>query len=256
MKKEAREIFFSQQIKAAPRIALPLFILLAALLHLSTIYLFNIVYQVPRVSKPRAAQVFFLLPGSSSSGQISSRLQAHDPAIFSPLKTIQAHRVSTPPDLYRSSQPPPLHLLPSEAAIVVRPPLLPVHETILPPSTLVSYKESSAVASSAPSQALRKTTVSFLNELAPRALMISSSVPPLPESVTTPLPPTTLRANVDAEGIPRHAIIVNSSGNADADEAATHWVMACRFAPATHETWGNLIILWGSAHDEELKSEN
>jgi hypothetical protein len=255
MNQEAHKFFFNQRVKAAPRIALPLFILLAALLHLSTIYLFNIVYQAPRVSKPRAAQVFFLLPGSSPSEQLGPWLQGHDPAIFSPLKTIQAHQTSASADLYRSSQPPPLHLLPAEAAIVVQPPRLPVHEAIAPPSPLVSFKAEAGSLASASSKTLQKTTVSFLNELAPRALMLSSSGPLLPESVTSPLLPTTLRANVDEEGVPRHAIVVNSSGNADADEAATHWLMMRRFAPAAHKTWGNLIVVWGNTHDEESKSE-
>ena len=79
-------------IKKTPRISLPLFILLAALLHVSTIFLFNIVYQAPLVHEPITAQVLFLLPGSQPSLQIAAWVQAHNPSIFSPIKTVNSVR--------------------------------------------------------------------------------------------------------------------------------------------------------------------
>lgn len=238
-----RDSLSGLRLKRAPSIALPLFILLAALLHLSAVYFFNIVYQVPRVSKPSTAQVFFLLPGSLSSEQLGPWLQGHDPAIFSPLKIIQLHHSSVPADLYHIAQPLPVHLLPLHKVMPVEPPSLPIHEAVLPPS---SFFSSANFMKKALPQQESKTTVSFLEGLAPRSLNLVSSTPILPEGIAIPFSPTIIRANVDAEGISRHAIIIQSSGDRAADEAATEWLMAQHFTPSTHETWGTVTVMWGS----------
>ncbi|MBX9743449.1 MAG: hypothetical protein K2W99_07940 [Chthoniobacterales bacterium] len=233
-------------IKKAPSLALPLFILVAALLHLSTIYLFNIVYQAPGVSKPSAGQVFFLQSGSAAYQELEPWLKENDPAVFSPLKTIQWHRNNTPFRCYRMTHLPPLHLLPPVETTPIEPPLLPVHEAVLPPKTLFSsphFLENSAHGSP---QKKGNTTVSFLEGLAPRALVLATLAPVLSQGITTTLAPTMLRANIDDAGIPRHVIVIQSSGNSVADETATAWLMKQRLAPSTHETWGSVLILWGN----------
>lgn len=231
----------NQLIKKAPRIALPLFILLAALLHLSTIYLFNIVYQVPHVSKPSTAQVFFLLPGSSASKQLVAWLQGNDPAIFSPLKTIQSYRSTLPATVYRAAQSSFLHSLPSEKPMSISPPELPLHETVLPEDALF-FTQQNTEKKILP-QSEDATKVSFLEGLESRVSKVS--MPLLLEGMAPPIYPTTLRVNVNAAGVPRHVIIAQSSGNSAADEVATTWMMRQRFAPSAHETWGKVIVSWG-----------
>lgn len=240
------DIFLNSKIKGAPSLALPFCIVVAALLHLSTIYLFNIVYQIPRVRKPSAAQVFFLQTESSASQQLGSWLQENDPAIFSPLKIIQHHRNNTPFHLGHTAPLPPFHLLPARKMVPVEPTSLPTQEAVLPPHLFFSLPPVWQKDSGVSLQKEKQTTVSFLESLAPRALALVDSAPVLPKGVNAPVAPTILRTNVDAAGVPRHAIVMRSSGSNVADEAATAWLMRQHFAPSTHETWGTLLVLWGS----------
>ncbi|MFI0347935.1 MAG: hypothetical protein ACH346_04060 [Chthoniobacterales bacterium] len=243
-------LLFQWPIKKTPRISLPLCILLAALLHISAIYLFDIVYQAPHVNKPVTAQVLFLLPGSPISQQFSIWLQANDSSIFSPLKTTEAARPKISPHIYQPRQLPlPLRSLPPLEHEPMAPPSLPVNESALPSTTFHVSDTKLLSSEKTPPTSTSVTTIRLLENLASRApaSSISLGYPQLPNSITTPLPPTELTINIDTMGIPRHAIIIQSSGNADADEAATHWLMTRRFAPATEETWGNLLVLWGKA---------
>lgn len=237
-----------RRVKSAPSLALPVFIVIAALLHLSTIYLFNIIYQAPHVSKPTAAQVFFLQSGSAAYQQLIPWLKENDPAIFSPLKTIQHYRNNTSFRIDHAFSSPPLHLLPPIKPVLVEPPPLPVHEAVLPSQRF--FSSSPVLKNRSPSSFKEEnpTSVSFLEGLAPRALSLATLSPTLSKGMAIPLAPTMLRANVDAAGTPRHVIVIQSSGNNAADEVATEWLMKQRFAPSTHETWGTLLILWGSEH--------
>lgn len=238
-------LLFEWPLKTAPRLALPLFIFLAAFLHLSTIYLFNIAYEVPRGNKSMAAQVFFLLPTSTASQQLAPWLEANDPAIFSPLKIVQANRPKIPSSIYQLSQPAPvLRPLPPAEADKMDSLLPPAHEIVTP--SFFSSDHSSTEQTTALSIP-KITTVCLLDTLATRAPQPPAVLgyPSLPPTITTPLAPTLLKANVDAAGIPRHVMILQSSGNDTADEAATHWFMTTHFAPANEETWGTLLIFWG-----------
>lgn len=242
-------LLFEWPIKKAPRLALPLFILLAALFHLSTIYLFNIVYQPPHVSKPIAAQVYFLLPGSPSSQQLAPWLDANDPSIFSPLKTVQLTRPKIEAAIYEPLQPPaPLRTLPPREEKKLELPLPPTNETALPQNILLKKSSSSLtkLMRAAPEQE-QITVVELSGDLLQRAPIMPATLgyPELPSTIDAPLPPTKLTLNIDEMGIPRHVIVLHSSGNSAADEAATHWLMTRQFAPAAHETWGNLQVIWG-----------
>jgi hypothetical protein len=138
-------LLFEWPIKTAPRIALPLFIFLAALLHLSTVYFFNIVYEPPHVSKSTAAQIFFLVPNSLASQQLAPWLQANDPSIFSPLKTVQTNQPKIPASIYQLKQPPPtLHPLPSCEVEKMKSLLPPTDELVLPPTADVFQNATAA----------------------------------------------------------------------------------------------------------------
>ncbi len=230
-------------MKQAPRLALPFFILLAALFHLSTIYLFNIVYQPSHVSKPVPAQILFLLPNSSMSQQMSSWLRANDPSIFSPLKTVQQTRPPLSSSIYEPG-PVSLPLRPLPALEKKDPTdlLPPPDEITLPSSLLVDNTSSAPVVTPSIQQA---TTIQLLDPLSTRSAG-KLGTPSLPPEVNLPLPPTKLTLNIDAEGTPRHVIVAQSCGNPAADEAASRWAMSSHFASADHETWGNLLVVWGS----------
>jgi len=243
---------FEWPMKKTPTLALPFFILLAALFHLSTIYLFKIVYQPSHVSKPVPAQVLFLLPNSTLSQQISCWLKSNDPSIFSPLKTVQATRLPLPSSIYE----------PGPASLSLRPlPILqkdhatdflpPTNEAALP-SPRSRNTTSPTTTNSTPVQ--QNTTVQLSEPLSTR-LAAPLIAPSLPPEATLPLPPTTLTLNIDTEGIPRHVILSHSCGNTVADEAATRWAMNIRFAPADQETWGTLLVIWATSISHESKNQ-
>ena len=249
-------MLFEWPLKTSPRLSLPLFILLAALLHLSTIFIFNIVYQPTHVTKPIAAQILFLLPGSPASLQLSSWLQANDSSIFSPLKTAESVRRNVDPDIYQThhSVPLPLHPLPLQESQTIEPPL----PSASNPSVISS--ENTQPISDEPqteqgTQRKITTVVHFLNGLSERVPNHPFTPPLTPDSISTPLPPTELTLNIDAAGIPRHAIIFHSSGNPLADETATRWAMSQHFTPSSHDSWGHLLILWGKNRIPKINTE-
>ncbi|MBM3856608.1 MAG: hypothetical protein FJ390_01435 [Verrucomicrobia bacterium] len=239
----SRSTLFNSPIKNAPRLALPFFILLAALFHLSTIYLFKIVYAPSHLSKPVPAQVFFLAPNSPSSQQISCWLKSNDPSIFSPLKTIQAARLPIPSSIYD----------PKPASPALRP--LPISQKdlaadLLPPTdqaALPSFvsPNTTAIPAASIKPIQQKTTIQLSDPLSAR-IAGALGTPLLPSEATLPLPPTKLTLNIDAEGIPRHVIVSQSCGNAAADEVASRWAMTLSFTKTDHETWGTLLVIWGN----------
>ena len=238
---------FNSPIKQAPRLALSFFILLAALFHLSTIYLFKIVYTPSHVSKPVPAQVFFLAPSSPSSEQLSCWLKSNDPSIFSPLKTIQAARLPIPSSIY-DPKPAPLSLRP--LPISQKDPagdLLPPTDQAAMPSLLPRNTAPTPTGNITPTK--KNTTIQLSD---PLSIRISGSLgaPALPYEIPPSLPPTTLTLNINAEGIPRHVIVSKSCGNAVADEIASSWAMTLHFSKADDETWGTLLVLWGTNKED------
>lgn len=232
----------SDSLKQAPRLALPFFIFLAALLHFSTIYLFKIVYQPSHVSKPIPAQVLFLPPHSLSSEQMTHWLKSNDSSIFSPLKTIQAIRPTIPASLYE----------PEPAALPLHPlPPLPQKEesVLLPPTSEPSIPVLVPNATSPPptatSSAVQQATTIELPPPLSTRLLKTLSPPSLPPEASLPLPPTKLTLNIDPTGTPIHVFVSQSCGNQLVDEAASRWAMTLHFSPAADDTWGTLLLLWG-----------
>ncbi|MFZ4115444.1 MAG: hypothetical protein ACOYK6_01825 [Chthoniobacterales bacterium] len=243
------KLLFEWPIKTAPRIALPLFIVFAALLHLSTVYFFNIVYEPPHVSKSIAAQVFFLVPNSPASQQLAPWLQANDPAIFSPLKTVRTNQPKIPASIYQLNQPPPiLHPLPPHEAGKMQSLLPPIDELVLPSMPLSTWDGASIETTPSSSPINKTTTIRLLENSAERAPTPLSTLghPSLPSGINTPLHPTILTVNIDPSGIPHHVLMTQSSGNEAADESAIHWLITRHFVPAAKETWGRVLIFWGT----------
>lgn len=247
-------LLFNWPTKKGPRLVLPLCILLAAILHLSTIYLFHIVYQPPHVSKPVAAEALFLIPGSTQENQITAWLEANDSSIFSPLRVTERVRPTISSDIYIPHKPSlPLRPLPSLNKETISPPLLPTKETVFPATPFLLSNNAVAIDPEKESSPPQKTRVHLLEQLASRKPLSSTPLgcPEIPKGIMTPLSPTELTVNITSSGIPQHVSILQSSGNTLADEAATHWLMSRRFAPASQETWGNLLILWGVENHSE-----
>lgn len=242
-------LLFEWPIKKAPRLALPLFILLALLLHLSTIYFFKIVYEPLNTRKITTAQVFFLLPNSPASQKLAPWLEANDPAIFSPLQTIQKNTPQVPKTIYQLSQPTPLlHSLPDCKDDPITPLLPPTDEFILPKTFLPPQNPASRKQPLTSTLISKTTKVYLLDNLAQRTLIPISNIdhPALSPHSSIPSQPTLLTVNIDSTGIVRHVIITQSSQDDAADETATHWLMKSHFAPTGEETWGKMLIYWGN----------
>jgi hypothetical protein len=58
--------------------------------------------------------------------------------------------------------------------------------------------------------------------------------------------PSLYQVGISPEGIPLHCVLLESSDDPASDEAARIWIMARRFQPAEAESWGRVLILWGS----------
>ena len=246
---DVTRLLFEWPIKKAPRLTLPLFIFLAVLFHLSAVYFFNIVYKPLRVRKITTAQVYFLIPKSQASQQIAPWLHANDPAIFSPLETIQKNEPKRSNAIYqRSPSIPVLHHLPPSKEETTAPLLTPTDECFLPRESLVLKDDfSRAQVLQSKSTLSRTTRIQLQANLAVRMPEPASVLghPILPLSSSIPAQPTLLTVNIDAMGIPHHVIITQSSYNEEADEVATHWLMTRHFAPANEATWGHILIFWG-----------
>ncbi len=236
-----KKLLFRWPMKRAPRVGLPFFILLAALLHLLGNYCFNIIYPSPQRAQVQAAEVFFLPAGSPMSKQLAPWIQANDPALFSPLKIVQAHRPKIPTSIYLPKQPLPLlHPLPSPKEETIESLLPPTNESTLLPSP-VSKNQSST-------PTLLPTSVQFSESITMYAPLLPSQLdhPNLPDGTQIPLHPTSLTLEIDASGLPLHAIIMQSSGSQAADEAARSWLLTRRFSPAQEEHWGRVLVYWGA----------
>jgi hypothetical protein len=186
--------------------------------------------------------VLFLLPHSASSLQLSSWLKANDPSIFSPLKTVQETRPPLASSIYEPGATAlPLRSLPKQEKKESTDLLPPANEPALP-SLLLQEKASMPAAATAPFE--QKTVVKLLDPLSTR-ISGTLGAPSLPAEAILPLPPTKLRLNIDTEGTPHHVILLQSCGHLAADEAASRWAMSSHFAPADHESWGDMLIIWG-----------
>lgn len=242
------QLLYDWPARKAPRLALPFFILLAAVVQAAGMILFSISYRTPGGEAPWSPQIYFLPPDSAAARQLAPWLAANDPAVFSPLHTAREALPAPPPLKYRPSYeepPPPLKPLPEESPVTVEPPPIPV-VGIAPrrvvPATSVARAEGS------PSSLLfPATVVRWQDELADRIQQSASAAETPPLARSSGSCPSLYQVAIGPEGVPRHCVLTESSGNPEDDEAGRVWIMGRRFEPANRITWGRALVLWGAA---------
>lgn len=253
---ELAQLLFEWPIRQAPRLTLPLCILLAAVAQTAIVVIFSISYESPSAKLALAPRFYFLPPDSASARQLGAWLDGNDPALFAPGRATASALPPPPPLKYRPSYeepPPPLLPLPERGGQQMEPPLppFPFSPSMIPgtESGGVLRKSSPSTASVAPhamSQvaAGAAPVVRWLDELETRRPVGTGGTPPShpPRMVATK--PSLYQVSVGTEGIPMHCILTDSSGNAEADEAGRIWIISCRFQPAGIPSWGRVLILW------------
>ena len=260
---ELAQLLFEWPIKQAPRLALPLFILLAAVMQASVIVLFSIAYKEPAEKIPAPPQIYFLPADSAAARQLAPWLEANDPAVFSPLHAARDAFPSPPPLKDRPSYEdpaPPLRPLPASTPTpgAVQPPMIPTigglrrqqtSATQVPAQTTNTMNTESSPEPKAPVTSALPATgtiVRWQDELAARVPQTTSPGLSAPLAVTPGAQPPLYQVAVSPEGIPTHCVVIDSSGDPRSDEAGRVWIMAQRFQPTASSSWGRVLILWGA----------
>jgi hypothetical protein len=246
---ELAQLLFEWPVRQSPRLALPFFIFVAALVQVGMFLLFSISYRTPSETRPAAPTVYFLPPDSAAARQLAPWLEANDPAAFSPIRASRAAVPEAPPLRYRPSYeepPPPLRALPDEPPVVMQPPALPLTGAMKANSPVFGNL------TNAPAAIFRTTIVQWKDALACRIPADGVTAPPSPAS--TGVMPALYQVGIAPEGIPLHCVLLESSGDSASDEAARIWIMAQRFQPAEAESWGRVLVLWGTPASAGSKS--
>lgn len=243
---ELVQLLFEWPIKQAPRLALPFFMLLAAIMQATVIILFSIAYKVPSEKLPAPPQVYFLPADSAAARQLAPWLEANDPAVFSPLHAARDAFPSPPPLKYRPSYEdpaPPLRPLPAPTPEAVELPTIPTIGGL----RRQQMRELQATNTPTPSPVSAVgTIVRWQDELVDR---IPQATPPglgTPMALTSGVQPLLYQVAVSPEGLPTHCVLIDSSGDPESDEAARVWILTQRFQPAASSSWGRVLILWGA----------
>jgi hypothetical protein len=244
---ELAQLAFEWPIRQAPRLMLPLCILVAGILQAMMMVLFSISYRIPSEKTPDVPRFYFLPPESAAARQLAPWLEANDPAAFSPLRAARAASPALPPLKYRPSyeEPPPaLRTLRSEQRSPVEPPLPP---TSSPLQRVIRGVASPAVSLVDARASAVNSVVRWEDDLAERQLVEDAVPAPVPVVMTGTLRPAHYEVCVGTEGVPLHCVLMESSGDSVSDEAARVWIMARRFRPQSGESmsWGRVLVLWG-----------
>ena len=252
---ELAQLAFEWPIRQAPRLMLPLCIMVAGILQAMMMVLFSISYRAPYEKMPEVPLFYFLPSDSAAARQLAPWLEANDPAVFSPLRAVRAASPALPPLKYRPSyEEPPPALLPlrSDAVAHLEPPLPPAtapHQRVTKPPASPAAVETAA---------RRSTVVRWEDDLASRHLLENSSSATGPVASSGSAQPTLYEVGVDAEGRPFHCVLMESSGDPASDEAAHVWIMERRFQPLTQSvesmSWGRVLVLWGTGTNSAVPS--
>jgi hypothetical protein len=238
---ELAQLLFKWPARQAPRLALPFFIFIAAIVQAGMLILFSISYKAPSETLPVSPQIYFLPVDSMASRLLAPWLEANDPASFSPIRAAQTAVPAPPPLQYRPSYeepPPPLRPLPAETPGTMQPPALPL-TGVMP--LRIPFVGS---ATNLPPAVKSLTTVQWRDDLAGR--IPASEMLPTPVPVTLDASPSLFQVGISAEGRPMHCVLLESSGDPSSDESARIWIMARRFQPSESDSWGRVLVLWGS----------
>jgi len=250
---ELAQLLFEWPIRRAPRLALPLCIIAAAMIQTGVVVLFSIRYGVQEQKTPTQPRFYFLPPDSPLAKKIEPWLNAHDPSVFSPLRATEMAVPAPPPLKYRPSyedMPPPLKQLPPDADTDHGPPDLPLTgETQHSPST------PSPTPAAPPAPVATTSAVRWMDGLSALSVVGETNPPNPPTSTSAPIPrPSLYQVAVSPEGMPLSCVLTESSGNSSADEGGRAWILSRRFAATESQadsktngiSWGRVEVVWGN----------
>ena len=241
-------LLFEWPLRRAPRLSLPLCIVLAALVQAGVTLLFSISYRIPQETLPPAPQVWFLPADSSAARQIAPWLDANDPAVFSPQRAVAASLPSLPPLHYRPSyqeSPPPLRPLPPETPATLEPAQIPVLGISLGKRANPSANPADE-SHPPPLPLVGSSVVHWQDGLAALARLAPNGPEAPAQGSAASLQPSHYQVEVGREGLPMHCLLTESSGDAASDEAARVWILAQRFQPSDVVAWGRVQVVWGA----------
>lgn len=225
-------------------LALPLMILLAFVLHIGGLALFQGAYPRAKPNREQSAQVYFLRPGSPEAARVMPLIDASDPALFSPGRVWGRDIWKLPETGYIASfdvAAPALESVPNIPPADILPPVSSVKPVAVEPGPSVPAKVFPG-----------KATVLHLDgDLQDRAVIPPDNIrfSALPRQNLTP---SEYLVAVSPEGKPMHIFPLfpfNSSGNEALDRTALRYLAKCQFAPApeaTEAAWGVATFLWGN----------
>lgn len=244
---ELAQLLFEWPIRRAPRLALPFFIVVAGLIQAVIVVLFSIHYGVAEEQVPPQPRFYFLPADSPVARKITPWLEAHDPAVFSPLRATERAVPAPPPLRYRPSYedpPPPLRPLPFLDDTLAGPPDLPLTGETSHAAPVSGMTVPSVATISHPDT----TEVRWMDGLANRqptdAGAKSCPTPSLEGGVSLP---SLYQVAVGPEGIPLTCVLTGPSGNPEADESGRAWILGRRFPPSEGITWGRALLVWNGS---------
>lgn len=228
-------------------IALPLFILLALILHVAGFMVFRVSYPRSHGSPERSAEVYFLRPGTPAATRLAPILAASDPALFSPGELSEREAWAVPETPYVANfdlNRPSLDPLPAEG----RPAILPYSFAGSP----VTLPRQQAAIKPTKIPGL-PTFIRLEGDLKDRSI-----IPPkdskFASTLTREMTPTSFLVAVSPDGLPLHIFPVqvlsrSTSGHEILDQDALRYLAGSRFSPlpgTTEPAWGTVVFQWGN----------
>lgn len=243
---EFAQLLFQWPIRRSPRLALPIFIMLAAVIQTGAMVLFSIGYATPRETPCVRPSFYFIPPGSEVAQRLAPWLDANDPAVFSPLRATAAAVPASPSVKYRPSYedpPPPLRPLPPD---IEEPPAPPS------PSQLRRASPPPAAAASPVAHPIRSgTSVQWMDGLGSRSPVMKTAAPSLPQGGRVPDHASQYQVAVGPEGVPLSCVLIDPCGDPAADEMGRSWILGCRYSPAETTSWGRVLLIWAQSQSPD-----
>ncbi len=225
-------------------------ILLSALVHVATFFLFQIVYP-PRVSiPPPAPEISLLLPTTPENRALLRRIEADDPALVAATPGV------TPPKLLQQKYLPSYNTVRTQPRTVAAEAAVTRYPSPKDPLTII---RSAAQPPQLADVALPPvpTRIDFSSPLAVRAPSARSAWD-FTARATRPLEPAAFLIGITDRGEVRYVFLQRSSGDSALDSQAAAQLPGFDFQPAEAPiTWGMATIIWGDDvhRGEKLKSE-
>lgn len=247
---ELAHLLFEWPMRTSPRLALPFFILIAALIQAGVVFLFSIRYSPSAKSFHTPPAVYFLPSGSPIAKGAEPWLEGHDPSVFSPLRATATAIPEPPPLRYRPSYedpPPALKGLPEEEPTPLLPPDYPFDgEPLVKPSRFPLTGIGDSSQSSTPPRPSTPSQIRWLDGLEGLARLSATEPRPLPPPSRAVSGPTLYEVSVGSGGFPLTCVVTQSCGDAATDEAGRAWILGNRFEAADLITWGRVQLLWST----------